>query len=194
MLTEITLTIQTHLLTGQPVPEDFYGRVDEFVTGEGKPSITSDLAGADTDVRKLMLCFEAATKAMSYADLAQHYRQFQSIRDRAKAVTTALTAAEDIITKKVVPERLDEDGMSNVTIKGVGRWQVQGDMYVSTPKDKKEALFDWLEDNGHGSLITDTVNASTLKAFVKEQMKLGNEIPDDILRIEPYDRASLVKA
>jgi len=38
-------------------------------------------------------------------------------------------------------------------------------------------------------LIQPTVNAQTLKAFVKERMKAENELPDGILKVTPFSRA-----
>jgi hypothetical protein len=50
-----------------------------------------------------------------------------------------------------------------------------------------------MHDNGFEDLITEVVNASTLKAFIKEQLDMGNPVPDDtVIRYDPYTRASVV--
>lgn len=41
--------------------------------------------------------------------------------------------------------------------------------------------------------MKETVNAATLKAFVKEQMRDGQPIPFDIFNVHPYQKATLGK-
>ena len=48
-------------------------------------------------------------------------------------------------------------------------------------KDKPVG-FQWLREQGHGGLITETVNASTLAAFAKNMMDTeGKELPHENL-------------
>jgi hypothetical protein len=49
--------------------------------------------------------------------------------------------------------------------------------YASAKADKKEELYELLKDNGFGSLVTETVNANSLAAFVREQI---NENDDEL--------------
>src|SRR5690606_39367494 len=51
----------------------------------------------------------------------------------------------------------------------------------------------WLRDNGHESLVQETVNSSTFKAFIKERMKEGKEYPKDLIKVNPFSRATVVK-
>ena len=166
-----------HLFDGSPV------------TGDLLNDITDDIGNSDwlgeTPLRSLENAAEFYAREHNYAELAQEYRQVQAAQDRIAAAGKLMTRVNDMITKKVVPERLDNDGMQNVTIKGVGRWQVASDMYLNTPKDQKEALQGWLIDHGHGALIQETVNASSLKALIREMMKKDEPIPEGIVNIEP---------
>lgn len=72
-----------------------------------------------------------------------------------------------------------------------GRCTLTADLHVSAPD--KYALHEWLNATGNGSLIVPTVNAQTLKAFCKEQIKNGEELPDGILKLSPFVRAVLYK-
>ena len=49
-------------------------------------------------------------------------------------------------------------------------------LYASADKEHKSDLFDALKNEGYGSLITETVNANSLSAFVKEQMADNDDI------------------
>ena len=71
-----------------------------------------------------------------------------------------------------------------------GRCTLTSDMHVKV--EDKQGLHRWLEESGNGSLIVPTVNAQTLKAFVKEQIVNGNELPS-ILTVSPFTRAVLYK-
>src|SRR6478735_8179586 len=72
-----------------------------------------------------------------------------------------------------------------------GRCTLTSDLSVSA--GDKGALHSWLKDNGHEDLIVPTVNSSTLRAWVKEQLVAGNELPGTI-NIAPFSRAVLYKA
>lgn len=69
-----------------------------------------------------------------------------------------------------------------------GRCTLTGDMHVKVLSDK-QTLHKWLEDGGNGALIVPTVNAQTLKAFCKEQLQSGEQLPEEIISIAPFTRA-----
>lgn len=49
-------------------------------------------------------------------------------------------------------------------------------LYASADKEHKYELFDALKKGGYGSLVTETVNANSLSAFVKEQIADNDDI------------------
>jgi hypothetical protein len=67
---------------------------------------------------------------------------------------------------------------------------VEGDICLP---EKKAEFFDWLRDNGRGDLLQENINPSTLKATVKGLVKNGEEIPEDLLNVSPFTRASITK-
>lgn len=90
-----------------------------------------------------------------------------------------------------IPNMMAEDELTS--LKGeFGRCTLTADLSVSV-KDKV-SLHKWLEEGGNGSLIIPTVNAQTLKAFVKEQLRNGEELPEEILKISPFSRAVIYKS
>ena len=66
-------------------------------------------------------------------------------------------------------------------------------LYASPIAGKKDALFEALEENGFGSLITRTVNANTLSSFVKEQMaENDDEVPEWLTeKISTFEKVSV---
>lgn len=132
-------------------------------------------------------------KTMKIADLAAELKRLKGQMVDAKAAHTQAQTMYDFLSISVLPEIMDDIGVELVRVKDVGRLQLASDIRCSCPADAKDGLQDWLEEKGHGELISSVVNASTLKAFVKEQMKMGNKYPQ-MLKVEPFTRATVVKA
>jgi hypothetical protein len=100
----------------------------------------------------------------------------------------------DYLSQVIVPERMDAEGLKQITIEGIGRVNIRSDIYCNTPSANRELVKEWLREHDLEDIITETVNGSTLKAFVKEQMqKRGGEYPDMLLSITPYSLAVITK-
>ncbi len=131
---------------------------------------------------------------MSIPELAQKLKDMKSELDDLSAQKSELQKQYDFLSISVLPDRMDEEGIETLKIKNVGRLQASSDIRCNVPAKNKGAVQEWLREHGHGSMISETVNASTLKAFVKEMMKEGKEWPEDLLNVLPYSRATVVKA
>ena len=66
-------------------------------------------------------------------------------------------------------------------------------MYASANKEQKDELFDALRNEGYGSLITETINANSLSAFVKEQMADNDDILPEWLdgKVNVFDKVTV---
>lgn len=128
---------------------------------------------------------------LSAVEIAQLQHQLQKANEQADTVKKTVGKVFDHTRTFLLPARMEEEGISGFKIKGVGRVNLTSDMRVSM-KDK-EAGYAWLEENDHGDLVTETVNASTLKALLSRMIRDGKEVPEDIFKISPFDRASITK-
>ena len=65
--------------------------------------------------------------------------------------------------------------------------------YASADKEHKDELFDALRNEGYGSLITETVNANSLSAFVKEQMSENDDVLPEWLegKVNVFDKVTV---
>ncbi len=131
---------------------------------------------------------------MGLADLGRELRRLKDKLEEEKAVATKTQKEYDRLRKEVIPEVAEDHGITSMNISGIGRLGIRPELYVSIEKDHKEEAYDWLRENNHEDLIQGTVNASTLKAFVKEQIKNGEELPDDLFVITPFMMATITKA
>lgn len=129
----------------------------------------------------------------AFAPLGAYMRDLKEVIDNLAAIKTEYQNEFDRIRRGVIPEKMEAEQMSTITLPGVGRITVTDQMSASILPEYKLDMQAWLKDNGFGALVTATVNASTLSAFVKEQMSAGNELPYDFLNISTYRQASLTK-
>lgn len=123
-------------------------------------------------------------------ELALLKERKDTLAEQEKSINIRIEA----ISKQELPEAMDESGVSNIKIDGVGRISLRGEVYTSILSENREAAYEWLRATGRGSIITETVNASTLKAAAKSWLKNGEEIPQDLIRVTPMTIAVLTKA
>ena len=102
------------------------------------------------------------------------------------------------IARSIIPNRMDADQIQNITVilpdGSKKQLLVIDQVSVKTPAENKGALWEWLREHDAEALITETVNSSTLAAFVRQQMQAGDEYPVDICDVSSYSTASLRKA
>jgi hypothetical protein len=112
--------------------------------------------------------------------------------DQLKEKSTSLQKEYDALRLNIIPEKMDEQDITNITIEGVGRLGLTSDVYASI--DDQEKAFTWLRENRRGDIIKETINSSSLKATIKEIIKNGREIiPPGLFKITPFTRASITK-
>jgi hypothetical protein len=132
-------------------------------------------------------------RLLSVQTLASRQRGLQDKLELLKSISTTLQKEYDTIRLNILPEKMDEDDITTITLAGVGRVTIQSDLYFSIPADRREEAYHWLTDNGHGDLIQETVNSSSGKAWAKEMLKKGQTLPEDLFKVSPFSRAQITK-
>lgn len=132
------------------------------------------------------------TEGKSAIDLAILQAKLKEAHEAAEDIKSTLGKVYDWVRTIALPERMDEEGLETMKVVGVGRVSLTADLHAFI-KDK-ETGYQWLEDHGHGDLVTETVNAASLKALLRRMMRDGQEIPEDIFKVTPFTRASITKA
>ena len=133
-------------------------------------------------------------KEMSLKEQAQEFVDLRDQIAELKKVTTALQKKFDFVRKEAIPEKMENEGYDNIKLSGIGRVSLRGEIYAGVVTGKKDEANEWLREHGFDDLITEVVNASTLKAFTKEQMRNGNPLPDYLFKAEPYMMATITKS
>lgn len=129
----------------------------------------------------------------------QVFRHKEKISEQIKSPIEKLY---DIMRFTVVPEVFADNDTTTLTLEGIGRCNIIDDIAVVIAGDSKEekeqhkqAFYEWLRQNQLEDIITQTVNAQTLAAFVRRQIqsKDGLKLPYDHLKVNPVTRAQITR-
>lgn len=123
------------------------------------------------------------------AKMADLQAQKEALEEQSKAMGIEI----DSLRLKQIPELMDQLEVKNATFSGIGRVQLAADLYCSTKAGQKDQAMQWLRDMEMDGMISETYNASSMKALVRRLMVEGAEIPE-CLNVTPFIRASIVKA
>jgi hypothetical protein len=130
----------------------------------------------------------------NHVKLIKHYNHLRLATAQIKEAREALNEMEEKLSREQIPDIFREHGIKTTTIEGVGRVTVSY-RFGCTMLDKEQGL-EWLRGNGHGGIIIETVNSSTLSAFAKSMLEeSGAELPDSIFKVStsPYTSITKVK-
>lgn len=133
-------------------------------------------------------------QSLSLTDAAKLYSDLKSLAEEYDDVKKSLNNAVTLLSEVILPELMDEAGFDTVKVSGVGRIQLTSDIRCNVLAANREDLKEWLRKHGHASMISDTVNSSSLKAFIKEMIKEEKEWPKDCVKVHEFTKASVVKA
>jgi hypothetical protein len=131
---------------------------------------------------------------MSLMELIREMRRVQTEKDDTEAHLKTLNKHFDFLRITKVPQMMEDQGIRNLNVEGVGRVSLTADMHVSIKEGHRELFYEWLRDNGRGDLIQPNINPSTLKATVKNMVREGEVVPDELLNVSPFTRASITKS
>ncbi|KKN39788.1 hypothetical protein LCGC14_0739840 [marine sediment metagenome] len=141
---------------------------------------------------------KASLADATYNELVAAMIQTKEAHDVLKQRTSEAWDVVCVIARQVIPARFEQDQIQNITVilpDGTKkRLLVLPKVSVKTPEENKMLLRDWLREHEAAEIISETVNASTLAAYVGAQMKAGEPYPNDICEISTYETASLRKA
>jgi hypothetical protein len=126
--------------------------------------------------------------------LGVHMKQLQDRKATLEEELSVINKDLDFVRTIKIPQKMEELQLKNATFEGLGRIQLASDLYASTKEGQKGAAMQWLRDCGYEGMISETYNASSLKALLRRMLVEGVEIPDTLFSVSPFTRASIVKA
>lgn len=156
-------------------------------------------------------------KDQSYADLARRMVELKKEASAAEDITKARKAEFEVISQRVVPERMNKDEQTSIRLKGIGRLGITNDAWCTVIPGCKDGLLDFLKkDPENALLVKEDINPSTLKSLVKNmaadaaenmgEIDLEAELAGDVVKEEtelekilkfvnytPFQKASVTK-
>lgn len=130
---------------------------------------------------------------LSLVDLVTAMYEVQRRKETLEEHLKDVNKEFDFLRITKIPEQMQDDGIERLSVAGIGRVSLTADMHVSVKAGEKERFFEWLRDNGRSDLIQENINPSTLKAAVKKMFANGEDVPDALLNVSPFTRASITK-
>ncbi len=85
------------------------------------------------------------------------------------------------------------DGKAKFSMESGATCHLKTSIFATVRAADIQAFFGWLREKGHGHLIKETVNNNTLRAWAKEMMEQGEEIPHEVLTVTSETSATLLK-
>ncbi len=132
--------------------------------------------------------------AMSAVELAKCQFALKHTIDHLSEAVKNLNEEYDYLRKAALPEGMERDGLEEgFKVAGVGRVNLQADVYASLPAANFEEFAFWLEEMDMGDMIKQTINASTLKAWARGRLRDGEDIPE-LVKVTPYSYAKITKS
>jgi len=127
-----------------------------------------------------------------HIEVIRHYDELRKAVASIKEAREALSEMEERLSRETVPDLMRAVGVKTVSLEGVGRVTVSY-RYSCSMLDKEQGI-DWLKQNGHGGIVQETVNSSTLAAFSKNLLEVdGKELPEDIFKVGTSPFTSITK-
>jgi len=130
---------------------------------------------------------EAMGEIKGHGDRAAHLAQIYSKLRTAQEILTLqikdFEAVISVVQGVLIPESFEREQLQTLTTMNGDRLTVVMKLYASVNGENKDKAYKWLRDNGHGAMIQETINASSLSAFAKAELAEGRELPDEIFSI-----------
>ena len=175
--------------------------------------------------------FEPEDKPMGDASLkalSEKSNQLQKLDDAIKEAEQTLgqlKAEYRELSEVDIPSMLSELGLSEITLKDGNKISTSTYYSARISEDKRDEAFQWLNDNGFGDIVKNTVSVSfgreeddsakklletldtdgyktaqkkhvepmTLKAFVREQVEKGSDLPLETFNVYIGQKTKVIK-
>lgn len=131
--------------------------------------------------------------AQNLEEMCRLYYKATEAYDDLDKQRKLLNAKLEHMSRTVIPELLDAKKVKNITLDDL-RVRFSKNVRISASIADKPAAYQWLRDNGHGDLVTETVNASSLSSFAKEYVTETQQDLPECFKVSTMIYVSATKA
>lgn len=155
------------------------------------------VAALDSVTKRVSADTNEVIAGNNHVEIIKHFNDMRIATELTKAARESLTKMTDHLSKDVIPDVFKHLAETTgekppFVIEGVGRVTVSHRFSCSMP-DKEQGI-GWLKDHGHGGIVQETVNSSTLAAFAKNLLEVeGKELPPELFKVGTSPYTSITK-
>ena len=124
-------------------------------------------------------------RAADLKTLAMVHQNLNDLTDEIDEARKVLSKTYDWLRHSLMIDKMDDAGLESFSVAGVGRVYIQSSLNASIRAGAKEGAYEWLNDHGHGDLIQETVNSSSLKALAKAKIQDNDSLPEELFNVSP---------
>ena len=136
--------------------------------------------------------FKEKYEGYQASDLAKKFVMLRDRHTELKEQAAVIWHEVDYLRFDAIPEALETENVESIKVKGVGR--VGTRIEASCKTIDKALLRQWLLEHEAEELISEAINASSLKAFIAGRIRDGQDIPgSEIIEFKPFVVATVTK-
>lgn len=124
---------------------------------------------------------------------ARAFVDLRYVKDELDEVSKKVNKVYEQYKVEKLPAAFEAAGVPTISLEEGYRVTVQHRLHASIKSGKKDDAYNWLNENGLGDLITDTVNASTLSAAARSMGEDNIELPEEIFNVAILPNTSVTK-
>jgi len=130
---------------------------------------------------------------MTLAEMVHELNVLKAQHAGMKTATAKVWKEVDELRFTYIVKKMEEMEIDSAKIVGEGTISIRDEASCKTLN--KFGLMDWFRDHDQADMIQEVINASTLKAFIREQIREGHEIPnEELIDFSTYQVAVVTKS
>lgn len=145
------------------------------------------------EIARMVRQTDTIVKGGSAARLASHYVRVKTYKDQLDEISKALSIERDRLAYELIPRAFSDEGTTTLTLKEGYRVTLVPFVRASIKEGQREEAYGWLRQMGHAELITNTINSSTLSAFVKNLLSENQDVPEGVFNVNVGQNTSVTK-
>ena len=129
-------------------------------------------------------------------DVVEFARAFVSLRklkDKIDELDKTFSKLFEPAKVEKLPQAFDRAGVPSVTLDEGYRVTVSQTVRASVRADQREGAAAWLRAHDMASVVTETINSSTLSGIARSMLEDGNELPSEHFSVAVISNTSVTK-